>query len=153
MIDQFTCEQFEKTLSSFGGEWKHELRKGEHIYSAVHGGGRVIISSSIHESGVSKGCGEDSIRVVIEYNGVYKKTFRRWITRVSGWEDRLKGKVIEARIAINELDYSPKCPVCDGAMVMRKGVHGKFYGCLKFPRCRGTRNYEEPEKEFIDIIS
>lgn len=33
------------------------------------------------------------------------------------------------------------CPKCNSAMRLRKGKYGKFYGCSKFPYCRGTREY------------
>lgn len=37
------------------------------------------------------------------------------------------------------------CPKCDSIMVKRKARHGKnagqyFYGCSKYPYCKGTRN-------------
>lgn len=35
---------------------------------------------------------------------------------------------------------TPLCPVCDGPMVKRKSAHGEFFGCAKFPACRGTRD-------------
>jgi len=31
------------------------------------------------------------------------------------------------------------CPKCGSKMILRKGRYGKFYGCSKFPYCRGTR--------------
>jgi hypothetical protein len=31
------------------------------------------------------------------------------------------------------------CPKCGARMVARKGSYGRFYGCSKFPYCRGTR--------------
>lgn len=31
------------------------------------------------------------------------------------------------------------CPRCGSKMILRKGRYGKFYGCSKFPYCRGTR--------------
>ena len=33
------------------------------------------------------------------------------------------------------------CPRCSSKMILRKGRYGKFYGCSKFPYCRGTRPY------------
>lgn len=33
------------------------------------------------------------------------------------------------------------CPKCGSKMVLRSGRYGKFYGCSKFPYCRGTRQY------------
>lgn len=32
------------------------------------------------------------------------------------------------------------CPRCSAKMILRNGRRGKFYGCSKFPYCRGTRN-------------
>ncbi len=33
------------------------------------------------------------------------------------------------------------CPKCGSRMVLRNGRRGKFYGCSKFPYCKGTRSY------------
>lgn len=32
------------------------------------------------------------------------------------------------------------CPSCNARMVLRKGSRGDFYGCGKYPMCRGTRD-------------
>jgi len=32
------------------------------------------------------------------------------------------------------------CPRCSSKMILRNGSKGKFYGCSRFPRCRGTKN-------------
>lgn len=32
------------------------------------------------------------------------------------------------------------CPRCGGQLMLRKGVHGPFYGCSNYPRCRFTHN-------------
>jgi len=34
-----------------------------------------------------------------------------------------------------------KCPECGSPMVLRNGRYGKFYGCSRFPYCKGTRQY------------
>jgi hypothetical protein len=31
------------------------------------------------------------------------------------------------------------CPICGGETGLRTGKFGKFYGCLKFPKCKGSR--------------
>lgn len=31
------------------------------------------------------------------------------------------------------------CPTCGGKTVIKKGPYGTFYGCVDFPRCKGTR--------------
>lgn len=43
---------------------------------------------------------------------------------------------------------SPTCPLCGKRMRRRCGPHGQFYGCEKYPGCRGTRQMgDEPEPE------
>ena len=37
---------------------------------------------------------------------------------------------------------APKCPKCGAPMVLRNSKRGKFYGCSKYPKCKGTRDYE-----------
>jgi hypothetical protein len=38
-------------------------------------------------------------------------------------------------------NYSPPCPFCNSEMKVRKSKAGnEFWGCTKFPKCRGTRN-------------
>lgn len=32
------------------------------------------------------------------------------------------------------------CPRCSSRMILRNGRRGKFYGCSRFPYCKGTRN-------------
>jgi Topoisomerase DNA binding C4 zinc finger len=34
-----------------------------------------------------------------------------------------------------------KCPECDEVMLLRDGSNGTFYGCARFPTCRGTRSF------------
>jgi hypothetical protein len=33
----------------------------------------------------------------------------------------------------------PKCPNCGGGMRLRSGRMGKFWGCMNYPDCKGTR--------------
>jgi very-short-patch-repair endonuclease len=44
-----------------------------------------------------------------------------------------------ARVTNNETQ-NVSCPRCGNAMVLRKGRYGKFYGCSRYPFCKGTRN-------------
>jgi len=39
----------------------------------------------------------------------------------------------------DEPDGPPQCPKCGSGMVDRNGPHGRFWGCKRFPDCRGTR--------------
>jgi len=33
-----------------------------------------------------------------------------------------------------------KCPKCGKETVLRNGKFGEFYGCINFPKCKGSRN-------------
>lgn len=35
---------------------------------------------------------------------------------------------------------TPSCPRCGAQMLRRRGRHGSFWGCSRYPSCRGTRN-------------
>ena len=37
-----------------------------------------------------------------------------------------------------------KCPLCDSNMLERTGKHGSFYGCSRYPECKGTVNAPPP---------
>lgn len=57
-----------------------------------------------------------------------------------------KGRRVEmvpavgARTPPGSTDIS--CPRCNSRMVLRNGPRGRFYGCSRFPYCRGTRKVE-----------
>jgi DNA helicase-2/ATP-dependent DNA helicase PcrA len=46
---------------------------------------------------------------------------------------------------------TPSCPQCGGRMVKRNGRYGEFWGCAKFPKCRGSRDLEEGEQPKVVI--
>ncbi len=48
------------------------------------------------------------------------------------------GMVAKAAASVQD----PTCPRCHSAMVRRTSRHGKFWGCSRFPSCRGTRAFE-----------
>lgn len=142
-IEIFTQEKFEDVLEEIKEGWDALFNYGEWRYSHSFGDHGIIhVASGVGRDGLAKSTGKDSIRVWVEYNNRPLKKSKRWTTRLPGWENRLRERVSEACKLINDLDYSPRCPYCGGTMVLRSGVHGKFYGCLNFPKCRGTRNYE-----------
>lgn len=38
------------------------------------------------------------------------------------------------------------CPECNSEMLLRKGQYGEFYGCIKYPTCKGKRQLKEDIK-------
>jgi len=59
-----------------------------------------------------------------------------------------KGKAVvrlrfkKPRTSIPEDVSSRMCPSCGSRMVLRTGRYGQFYGCSRYPYCRGTRPYK-----------
>ncbi len=39
-----------------------------------------------------------------------------------------------------------ECPECGGEMISRKSQHGSFWGCKKYPKCKGTRDNQGRSK-------
>lgn len=65
----------------------------------------------------------------------------RFITSVKGQGNEpvdLNAKEIKNRYKdeIKQVD----CPICSSPMVLRNSKRGVFYGCTKFPQCKGTRD-------------
>jgi superfamily I DNA/RNA helicase len=104
-IDRFDTQRFEAalprkksgdTLWDFAG-----MVDGERMYVVYAGPfARVVVRSSIDESGYAAEAGEDSIRLWLEimtsagqFRGV--KKLDSWTTRVNGWEDRMVDKMRE----------------------------------------------------------
>ncbi len=48
----------------------------------------------------------------------------------------LSGEAVEAEA--NASPPNPVCPRCSAEMVERQGPRGRFWGCSRFPQCRGT---------------
>lgn len=41
----------------------------------------------------------------------------------------------------NMMTWSLLCPKCSSNMILRNWRRGKFYGCVRFPYCKGTKDY------------
>ena len=83
--------------------------------------------------------------------GKLKKIGEFWDSSLSTGEGRIckdcKGRsksLSKSRAKQKESKVAEKatgvlCPRCRSPMVLRSGRYGKFYGCSRFPRCKGTR--------------
>lgn len=45
-----------------------------------------------------------------------------------------------------EVDPLLACPDCDGPMMARQSRHGTFFGCVRYPECRGLLTEEQAEE-------
>lgn len=59
-------------------------------------------------------------------------------------------EIIESYIMMVKMESNkPKnveCPDCGGEMQPRKSQYGMFWGCKKYPKCKGTRDSEGKSK-------
>jgi hypothetical protein len=39
---------------------------------------------------------------------------------------------------LTSMMIGPKCPECNGKLMIKSGRFGKFYGCSKYPQCHHT---------------
>ena len=55
------------------------------------------------------------------------------------------------RVKAEKVYGTEPCPTCQGKMLLRKSSYGEFYGCEKFPKCRGMRNADgSPIEKKVD---
>lgn len=101
------------------------------------------VFSSIDPNGNSRACGEDAIRVrlfgldTLAVGDPWRPlSGSKRVHRTQGWRKNLQERIDKWA----ELT-PPACPNCGGRMTERykqgKKSH-KFWGCLRFPNCRGT---------------
>jgi hypothetical protein len=96
------------------------------------------VYSSINPTGESRDVGEDAIRVNLfmrtKTGSVHKIGGSKRVHRVEGWRKNLQDRLD------NWLEFLPEhtCE-CGLPMTPRKGVNGKFLGCVGFPSCKKTR--------------
>ena len=67
-----------------------------------------------------------------------------WIAFMQAQQDKEKRKKefeknTRAGIGKNAYTSVPNCPLCGGTMVLREGKYGQFFGCSRYPNCKGTR--------------
>lgn len=124
------------------------VRKGNHRVS-------MRIYSSITPSGVSRGKGEDAIRVIcyVMYDGKPLPVGKsQRVQRIATWRNNL-GKAIE-RWSLAWKD----CPKCAYPMVLKKGKNGPFWGCSTWSvtKCNGIPEKNtvtsEPQKKLKPVV-
>lgn len=98
------------------------------------------VYTSILPNGVAAPVGSDAIRcctVLRRPDGEIRglgKTKR--VHRVTGWRKNLTNRINDM---VDSLSDIVTCPKCGLPMAERKGANGKFWGCVDYPQCRGTR--------------
>ncbi len=131
-----TREHFEKALPGKAKLSEEKTRyAGELIYEIPLNEVSIFIYSSISKSGLSRGVGEDAIRVTLVDNVSGKAVGSKRVYRVPGWSQRMRERIVW--FTANK-DRVKRCPKCRAVMIRRIGKYGDFYGCLNFPQCKYT---------------
>ena len=159
MIERFSKTEFEYTLTDvLNGVGFKELGliDREECYSVqVNPFARILVRSSVNETGVAGDTGEDSIRVILEVlteKGEWKgsKKIGEWTTRVPGWEIRMRDKMRVvwgwAKQIKKTRTHCAKCGQLKG-MWMTKG--GKRPGSFA-EKCFKERNFSEAGFGWMD---
>lgn len=71
-----------------------------------------------------------------------------WISAIFNYNERTNLQTKIPEFPPNEI---PKCPVCSGDMrvAANKTTGNLFFGCKKFPECRGMRPFEQKHWEIF----
>lgn len=176
-IQRFTRQQFENTLTDMAktGQrlWQGpKVIKGEYVYTVKVKATnlRLVIRSSVDpKNGMARVSGQDSIRVRVQYQSArgwqeLTKLAKKYTTRETGWQERLKITLRETYILAIEShknhvaamtngqsqdkpEPAPKCPKCGAPMVERKRKRDghMFLGCSKYfsTKCKGSRPIDQ----------
>lgn len=99
-----------------------------------------VYSSVIPRNG-ARDVGEDAIRFVrVFFDTTGKERIvgtEKRVNRIKTWRKNLLARI--EQMATEEIIA---CPVCGNPMKERRGPHGKFLGCVQYPKCTGTRKVE-----------
>ena len=105
--------------------------------------------SSIHETieslqnGRMKECPKcKKVRNLNDFRDMYLITgYGRFCNRCKHKKRLVRTRAQIKRAVSAYIETESICPRCGSIMILRSGRYGKFYGCSKFPYCRGTRQY------------
>lgn len=144
-----------------GGALTEGVQGREVVVDLQPGGSQVkvrIYTSLARGADAVRGCGEDAVRLVLGYEGTIRgkpsfvkleggpRIYRTAPTKLPQ-EERVTvflGRFEEAlREAFITAKKWTRCH-CDAPMSVRanKQTGSKFWGCTRYPECRGTRPYE-----------
>jgi DNA topoisomerase-3 len=69
-----------------------------------------------------------------------------FMARQVQWTRQLVAQGLSQNVAIR-LPPTPPCPLCGGKTRLRRSEKGAFYGCEKYPGCKGVVNTPEQQKK------
>lgn len=157
---EFTKTEFEEALASYGlGDFKlfdpANMATKEYVYRLELSNGLAIdIYSSVDKrSNTARRVGGDAIRVVPLYLlkrkpmslGKRKRTYR-----TTSWKQNLENNINETLEYLSENNPLGNCGHVLTKRENRK-TKGHFWGCLEYPNCRNTKEYNESIASEVEV--
>lgn len=77
-----------------------------------------------------------------------------WVDVLRRYYDDLESQMAAAKAEGPQVLEGEKCPKCDGDLLIKYSLHGKFAGCAKYPECDYTKNLgvEVAEKNEVEPV-
>ncbi len=97
-----------------------------------------IYSSIDLRTGDSRGCGNDAIRVMVMWKNGNEWTrigSTRRVNRIQTWKKNLENQLNSWTSMLEG-----KCEDCGAPLSKRRGKHGEFLGCARYPECNYTES-------------
>ena len=143
-----TIERMEEVLGAFFTRIKKEY--AEYVFSWKCEETRITVTvfTSIDvRTGIARARGEDAIRIVV-WDARSRRVIEPWsktLNRIGRWQTRLREKVGAAVLLATT---RPVCFKCGSQLEVRGENDKQFWGCPKYPVCRGGRSFEPEETKF-----
>src|ERR1019366_3140261 len=110
---------------------------------ASFGSSRVLWRGEMLAGGIGVACGGvgDEGQAFAKRNGIRiidGSALVGLLVDMEVWQEQPLGTAAPTAAPMQD----PACPRCHSTMVRRASRHGFFWGCSRFPSCRGTRALE-----------
>lgn len=148
--DRFTVKEFETALASalkdeglsfinkgvVAGEYRFKVTVKKLAQADID----IEIASSITASGVADSAGDNSIRLWLSSDGLpIGSKIQRWVTRIPGWQQRMKDQIERLVDMGNAVNFCKKCNSMEKIFIVKKDGPNK--GRL-FIRCNCVNKFE-----------
>ncbi len=107
----------------------------EAVYGRDMGNGYTLAVFTGIEDGVSRKKGADAIRVALMRGGKVLTSLPH-VKRVTEWKANLTDRLRNWKTMAHKLP----CPECGALLLLRRSKRGQFYGCSRYPECKGKRD-------------
>jgi len=78
---------------------------------------------------------------------IRKKSAKEYCLNPNCKSKYVEGKAGKDAKAVAKGKLEKKCPKCDGNMLLRSSIYGKFYGCSNYPKCKHIEKLVENKQK------